>query len=96
MLMVDGTEHPLAEVSESGGRLVTTSVSQYTFKSRPRVTISFGCGQTVKTIATCLRVEGEEMVLQFFPTIPQTIILAEQRWLLTKYTKDQLQAARGS
>jgi hypothetical protein len=54
------------------------------------VRIGFLNGKQVGTNATLLRVDGEEIVLKLSPAIPLSVILEQQRWLVSRYPKEQL------
>jgi len=83
-------EHVLTELSESGGRVLATTANELVFQSSPAVTIKFRDGKQAMTAASYLRTEGEELVLKFSPTIPLSIMMEQQRWILSRFPKDPL------
>jgi len=88
-LVMNGTDFTVTEISESGCRVVCNAEQSSPFISSPDVTFSFHDGTRLKTTATLLRLAEEEVVLKLIPSIPLTVIIAEQHWVIRKFPRER-------
>jgi len=98
VMVVQGTEFRLSEISEEGGRAIANTDDLASLEQQGQVTIGFSNGKQVGTNATVLRVDGDEIILKLSPAIALSVILEQQRWLVSRYPKEQhaLRAAAAS
>jgi hypothetical protein len=88
VMSIKETSCRITELSEGGGRILSVGVYPALFKKPVDVKISFQSGRTAVTKAKLIRVDGDQIVLSFTPSIPLPILMEEQRMLIVQFPKD--------
>jgi hypothetical protein len=88
VLTVNGVSLSMIELSAGGGRVSCRDAESDWFSNAVKVSITFLCKQTIHTEAKLLRVDGDQIVLSFNPTLPLPMIMQEQRLLLRLFPKE--------
>ncbi len=84
IIKVAGHSLPVLDLSEGGACI--SRCDQFREGAEPlAVEIVFSAKQTVETIASFLRQNYKHVAIRFSPSIPMSIIFAEQRRLLRLY-----------
>ena len=89
-LIVNGTEFTVTEVSENGTRVLLEPDSTLHFDGGHEAIFCFLDGTRITTSASLSRLADDEVVLKLSPPLPLSVIMAEQRYLLTRYPKESL------
>lgn len=86
-LITEGNRFRIVEISEGGARILFEGRPPSCFAHPVDVHISFQDGSEVESSAVFLRLDNNEMILQFTKHIPMHFIISEQRRLLKHYYK---------
>lgn len=89
-LILNGAQYTVTEVSETGTRVLIEPGSTLPSDGDHEAVFCFLDGTRITTVASLIRVAEAEIVLNLSPPIPLSVIMAEQRFLLTRYPKESL------
>ena len=93
-VVLEGLEIAVTELSEEGLRVLLEELPKPCLTMEVDAMVGLRGGQH-RTRAKYLRTVEDEAVLTLAPPVPQTLIMAEQRWLVGRYPKGTAQTDMG-
>ena len=85
--VLNGTVFTVTEISESGCRVQCDSEQSLLLHGDSEVVFTFNDGAQINSKTSFLRMTDDEVVLKLSPSIPLTVIIAEQHWVIRKFPR---------